>query len=698
MSTRLLRALSLLPLAAVCAAGSAFADEGMWLFNNPPTEKLVERYGFEPSAEWLEHLQKSAVRFNNGGSGSVVSADGLVMTNHHVARGVLQQLSSAERDLLEQGFLARAPGQELRAPDLELDILWSIQDVTARVDAAAQGLAAAEAETARRSIRSTIEKEEAERTGLVCETVTLYQGGRYHLYRYKRFTDVRLVMAPDSQAAAFGGDVDNFEYPRWCLDMTFFRIYEDGAPLKPEHYLRWSPAGSEPADLVFVAGHPGRTQRLDTVAALEYQRDVRMPLVLNYLWRSEVKLLNFSERSAEHKRIAAGDLLGVQNSRKAYTGMMAGLHDPQLMGKKRAAEAALVAAVEADAEMKAKWGSAWDEIRAAQAVRRQLYSRSLGAGTTGLRTGSALYGHAVDLVRLAAELPRPSAERLREYRDTGLDTLYLHLYSTAPIYGELEIEHLANGLSLMAEMFGGDDPQVQLALGGLSPRARAAQCVNGTKLLDIDERRRLAEGGAAAVAACDDPLIALARSLEGAGRELRKRLEDEADSVETAGYAKIAAAKFATEGEGVYPDATFTLRLAFGTVDGWREDGQQIPPYTAIEGLYARRAERGAVEPFALREPWMEAQSSLDPATPYNFTCTADIVGGNSGSPVVNRAGEVVGLIFDGNIHSLVYNFGYTDEVARSVAVDSRGMVEALSVVYAANELVEELERGTQRR
>jgi hypothetical protein len=692
------RRLALLPLAVAAVAALSVADEGMWLFNNPPTEQLKERYGFEPGAEWMEHLQKSAVRFNNGGSGSVVSSSGLVMTNHHVARGILQKLSSAERDLLAEGFLARTPAEELPAQDLELDILWSIEDVTERVNAGVEGLDAAEAEKARRAARTTIEQERSESTGLVCETVTLYQGGRYHLYGYKRFTDVRLVMAPDSAAAAFGGDVDNFEYPRWCLDATFFRIYEDGAPLAPEHYLRWSPAGSGAGDLVFVAGHPGRTQRLDTVAALEYQRDVRMPLVLNFLWRNEVKLLNFSDRSAEQKRIAAGDLLGIQNGRKAYTGMMAGLHDPQLMEQKRKAEATLRAAVEADPEMKAKWGSAWDEIRAAQDVRRELYSRSLGAGTTGLQTSSTLYGHAVDIVRLASELSKPSAERLREYRDTGLDTRYLHLYSPAPIYDVLEIEHMANGMSLMAEMFGGDDPQVQRALGGMSPRARAAHCVTGTALGDVEERKRLVEGGADAVAASEDPMIVLARSLEGAGRELRKRLEDEAGSVETAGYAKIAAAKFAIEGEGVYPDATFTLRLAFGTVDGWTEDGRDIPPYTSVEGLYTRREERGAVEPFALQEPWMAAESKLDLATPYNFTCTTDIIGGNSGSPVVNRAGEVVGLIFDGNLHSLVYNFAYTDEVARSVAVDSRGMLEALGVVYGAAELVEELTRDTQLR
>ena len=697
MSSRLVQLLALAPAALLTAAARPL-DEGMWTFDNPPAAVLAQRYGFEAGPEWLEHLQKSAVRFNNGGSGSVVSSGGLVMTNHHVARDVLQQLSTAERDLLVEGFLARTPGEELPAPELELDILWSITDVTERVNSAAEGLAGAEAAQARREARTAIEAQESEASGLVCETVTLYRGGQYHLYRYKRFTDVRLVMAPDAEAAAFGGDVDNFEYPRWCLDMTFFRIYADGRPFAPEHYLRWSPNGSAAGDLVFVAGHPGRTQRLDTVAALEYQRDVRMPLVLHFLWRNEVKLLNFSDRSAENKRIAASDLLGVQNGRKAYTGMLAGLHDPRLMATKREAEADLRAAVEGDPDMLARWGDAWARVSEAQAVRSELYPRSIGMGTAGLQTSSALYAYAVELVRLADELQKPSGERLREYRDTALDTFYLHLFSHAPIYDELELELMAGGLSWMAEILGGDDPQVVAALGGMSPRARAAHCVNGSALKDVDERRRLAEGGAEAVGASDDPMIVLARALEGPGRELRARLEDEAQAVEAEAYAKIAAAQFAIEGENVYPDATFTLRLAFGTVQGWNESGQDIAPYTTVEGLYDRREQRGAAAPFSLREPWLAAASKLDAATPYNFTCTTDIIGGNSGSPVVDRAGRVVGLIFDGNIHSLVYNFAYTDEVARSVAVDSRGIVEALEVVYEAGELVSELTRDTPPR
>lgn len=688
-SPRLLPALLL--LAPLAPAARPAPDEGMWLFSHPPREALAKRHGFDATDAWLEHLQKSAVRFNNGGSGSIVSENGLVMTNHHVARDILQKLSTAENDLLADGFLARGAADELPCPDLELDVLWTIEDVTARVEAAAEGLPAAEGEAARRKARSTIQDEARARTGLACEVVTLYQGGRYHLYGYRRYTDVRLVMAPESSAAAFGGDVDNFEYPRYCLDMTFFRIWEDGAPLKPEHHLEWSPAGSAEGDLVFVAGHPGRTQRLNTVASLEYQRDVRMPLVLNHLWRSEVKLTTFSDRSAENARIAASDLLSIQNSRKAYTGMLAGLHDPALMDAKRKAEAELRAAVAANEDMQARWGDAWDAIANAQLVAAELYPRSLAAGTTGLRTSSELYAKAVDIVRLAEELSKPSAERLPEYADSKLETLTLHLYSPAPIHEALEIEHLTNGLSLMAEMLGGDDAQVVQALAGRSPQARAVELVKGTRLADVAERRRLVEGGRDALASSTDPMIVLARTLEAYGRVLRERLENEVQGVETESYAKIAAARFAIVGESVYPDATFTLRLAFGTVKGYQENGAAVPAHTTIDGLFERRTARGAVEPFDLPEGWLAAEKELDGDTPYDFVCTTDIIGGNSGSPVVDREGRVVGLIFDGNIQSLVYNFAFTDEVARSVAVDSRGILETLRKVYGAGELVGEL-------
>jgi len=683
--------LALASLLALGGAAVAVADEGMWLFDRPPLDHLEATYGFRPDAAWLEHVQKSCVRFSTGGSGSIVSASGLVMTNHHVGRDIVEKLSTAERNLLEQGFLARTLEEELPAPDLELVCLWEIEDVTARVTAAGAGKPAAEAEAARRSELAAIEAEAREASGLHCEMVTLYQGARYHLYKYKRYTDVRLVMAPESAIAAFGGDVDNFEYPRWCLDMTFFRIWEDGQPLQPEHFLSWSPNGCQEGELVLVAGHPGRTERLNTVAHLEYLRDVRHPNTLGRLWRLEVKYSNFAARSAENALASTSDLLGVQNSRKAYTGMLGGLLDPQLMEAKRAYEAGLREAVEAAPEWKAAWGDAWEKVAAAEAVAAELYPRYVAIGGGGMSLGSSLFGFASTILRLTDEQALPSGERLREFRETNLDSVLMGLYSPAPIYPAWEMYKLESALSYMAEVLGGDDPVVLAALDGRSPAARAAELVGATRLADVDARKALVEGGKAAVDASDDPLIALARVLDPVSRELRQRWDEEVSSVEREAYAEIAAAKFAVEGEDVYPDATFTLRLSFGPVKGYTEAGREVPPFTTVSGLYERMEAKGGVEPFDLPRRWLTKREALDATTPFNFVATPDIIGGNSGSPTINTAGEVVGLIFDGNIQSLTGNFAYTDEVARAVSVDSRIIVESLRTVYEADALVAEL-------
>jgi hypothetical protein len=681
-----------LALVATAALGLVAADEGMWLFNNPPAKLLKERYGFEPAREWLEHLQKSSVRFSTGGSGSIVSRDGLVMTNHHVGSDVLEKLSTPEKNLLETGFYARTLEEEIPAGDLELRILWTIEDVTPRVEAAATGKPAAEANQARMKAMTELEDEAEAATGLDCEVVTLYKGGRYHLYGYKRYADVRLVMAPEGQIAFFGGDVDNFEYPRYDLDVTFFRIWEDGKPLKPEHWLSWSEAGAAEGDLVFVAGHPGSTQRLYTMAHLDFLRDVRYPHVLHFLWRREVKLKTFSERSEENERTAHGEMFGVQNSRKAYTGMQAGLLDPAIWNAKQEAESVLRAKVDALAESKAKWGDAWVDLAAAEQRAAELYVRYLALGSRGMSLGGELFGIARHLVRLAAEKEKANPERLREYRESELDSLFLELYSPAPIHEPLEIERMTSSLTFMAELLGGDDPLVVQALDGRSPADRAQLLVRGTRLGDVAERKRLAEGGRTAVEASKDPMIQLARRLDPDARTLRKSWEDSVESVENASYARIAAAKFAFEGEDVYPDATFTLRLAFGTVKGYEENGQRVEPFTRLAGLY-ERAEARDEKAFDLPPRWIERREALELSTPMNFVSTCDIVGGNSGSPVVDRKGEVVGLIFDGNIHSLVLSIAYTDEQARAVSVDSRAIVEALRKVYDAGALAEELTR-----
>jgi hypothetical protein len=665
---------------------AASADEGMWLFERPPVKQLKQRYGFEPSPAWLEHVQKSCLRM--GASGSFVSANGLVLTNHHVGADQLEKMSTPEHNLLETGFYARTPDQEVRCPDIDAQILWSIEDVTARVNGAAQaGMSPAAAATARRKITNVIEAEAQQQSGMQCEVVTLWGGARYHLYRYRRYTDVRLVFAPEQQIAFFGGDNDNFEYPRYDLDICLFRVYENGQPLKPEHYLRWSANGAKDGELIFVAGHPFRTQRWATVADLKFLRDVDVLGQLQNLWRREVQLVTFLGRSTENARIGWEDYLGAQNSRKARTGIIATLLDPAVLREKEQAERALRAALTADE--RARWGDAWDQVVTATQNDRPYCARRAAVDRL---FGGTLPGHALHLVRLAAEKPKPNADRLSEYADANIETLNLDLFSPAPIYEALEIDRLDSALSALAETLGGDDELVALALGGQAPHARAVSLVRGSKLKDVAVRKQLAEGGQPAISACADPLIQFAIALDPASRALRKRYEDEVESLRREAYAKIAAARFAKDGEDQYPDATFTLRLSFGPIKGYEEDGASMPPFTDFKGLYERSAGRKGQPPFNLPSRWVERKGRLNPRTPMNFVCTADIIGGNSGSPAVNQAGEIVGVIFDGNLQGLAWDIVYGDKQGRALAVDTRAISEALRVVYDADALARELE------
>jgi Peptidase S46 len=673
---------------------SVGAEEGMWTFDNPPLKQLKEKYNFTPDKAWLDHVRLSSVRLNDGGSGSFVSPHGLLLTNHHVARGQLQKNSTAEHNYIENGFYAATPDQEMKSPDLEVNVLMSMENVTARVQASLKNAATPDQEfAARRAEIARIEKESQDKTGLRSDVVTLYQGGEYWLYRYKKYTDVRIVFAPEQQAAFFGGDPDNFTYPRYDLDMALFRVYESGKPIDSKDYLKWNPKGAPDGDLVFVSGNPGSTDRSDTVAQLEYQRDVEFPSYLAIFHSRLGALEQYSARGTEQARQAGSRIFGLENDVKAITGEYEGLKNPAVMAEKQKDEDAFKALVMANPQSKAEWGNAWSQISEAEkksATRaKEEYFHGLDSTLTSLAT---------QLVDYAAEIKKPDGERLPGYHDAQLESLKFQLLSPAPVYPQLEIARMTAALQLDIEHVGKDDPFVTSVLNGRSPEEAASALVNGSKLADVAVRKQLIEGGEAAINASTDPMIVLARKLDPMRRELIKWEQDNVQSaVDQAGEA-LGKARFAAYGKSTYPDATFTLRLSYGQVKGYPMNGTKAPSKTTLYGLYDRAYSFDLKPPFNLPARFAEGKKNLDLSTPLDFVTTNDITGGNSGSPVINRDAEIVGLIFDGDIESLVGSYVYDITANRAVAVHTAAMTEALRKLYHADGLLNEILTGQLKK
>jgi Peptidase S46 len=658
----------------------------MWTFDAPPLDYWRKTYNFAPDQNWLDHVRLSAVRLPNC-SASFVSSRGLVMTNHHCGRECTAGASTADSNYIQTGFAARTLADEKKCAGLYVDQLQSIQNVTDRVRAAITGTTPAAQASQRNAVISQIQTECNQQTQLNCQVVSLYNGGIYSVYRYRRFSDIRLVMAPEADIAFFGGDPDNFTYPRYDLDLTLLRVYENGQPYTPTDYLKWSPAGAVEDELVFVVGNPGSTGRLNTISQMDYLRDVGYPASLAAYKRSLAIYDQLSRTDTSAARRYQNDVFGIANSQKAVTGYRAGLLDTLSMAKKRAFEQEFRARIAADPKLQAQYGGTWDAIAKAQSelatFTPQLRYRGFGGGSTLLQL-------AAGVIRVASESGKPDSARLVQYRGAGLNNIRNQI--TQPIPIDTAFERLAIAAQLRAAQtdLPANDPFLRVALNGRTPDAVAADLVRNTKLGDPAFRQSLLQGGTAAINASTDPLIVWARAVDPLNRDVTARATA-LNAIITANSEKIGQALFAAYGTALPPDATFTLRISDGVVKSFPSNGTIAPYKTTFYGLYERSAAFDDKDPFKLPDRWVQRKASLDLSTPYNFVSTNDIIGGNSGSPVINKNAEVVGLVFDSNIEGISNRFIFSSAVGRTVSVHSQGIVEALRKMYDGSRIADEL-------
>ncbi len=672
----------------LCLAAPAFADEGMWTPNSFPFDQVNRKYGLHIDRQWLDHVQAGAVRLAGGCSASVVSSTGLVLTNHHCVAGCVRNLSSPERDYVNGGFFTAATNEEKQCPGMQAEILQSITDVTPAIRGATEGKSGADFGRARNTAIAGIEKQACqgrERTNR-CQVISFFRGGEYKLYNYRKFTDVRLVFAVEYDAAFFGGDPDNFNFPRYDLDFSFLRLYDGGAPAKTPQHLKWNPLAPKQGDPVFVAGNPGGTDRLLTAGQLQSLRDVVQPLSLMLGAELRGRLTRFGEESPEHARLANRDLFGLENGLKAMRGEHEALLQADVIETRRAADAELKRRVDADPELRREIGDPWKEMEDAQKQRAALYKPYyLLEARAGY--GSTLYRYARTLVRAAEEKVKPNGERLREYTDARLPLLEKTLLDRQPVEPDLEQLKLEFWLTKLREELTADAPETALFLGSDSPQALATALASA-KLADAQLRRKLWDGGLAAIEDSDDPMIRFVLRTDAKVRDLRSTYEKLVEDTTDDASQRIARARMAIYGNSGYPDATFSLRFTYGTIDGWTEGSRTISPFTDFAGLYRRATGQ---EPFRLAQRWLDDRDRLDPNTVFNMSSDNDIIGGNSGSPLLNAKGEVIGAIFDGNIHSLGGTYFFDPKLNRAVSVSTAAMTEALNKVYGQQRLVAEL-------